>query len=213
MFLYTALGDSITAGANATSPALAYPSQVVSVLRHSGVAAVGEVLAQPGWTSAALLTAVLDNSSAFLAQANVVSVWIGGDDIAYAGLAIQNGAPKRQLLAAYRGYAAGLAGLIASIRKVSSATIIVCTQYNPFPNSPLATQAIAALNGMTGSVAARHHVRLVPAHEWFAGREAELISGYRTGRLTDVLNSPVLPLHPNNRGHKVIANGLLPYVR
>lgn len=213
MVIYTALGDSITAGEGSSSPARAYPSLVISGLRGRSVAALGEVLAQPGWTSRALDNAVFDNPSSYLSQSTTVSIWIGGDNLAYAGLAMLRGAPRSLIQRTILYYGRDIAVLVAAIHKVSKAHVIVCTQYNPFPNSPLAGEAIAALNASTYTVADKLGVSVAPAHSWFEGRQAGLIAGYKTGRMEDALRGPELPIHPNNAGHAVIAQGLLPMVQ
>jgi len=217
MFLYTALGDSITAGAGAVSWQMAYPSLIVRKIQHAGTsrpkgAAACEVLAYPGWTSADLEDAVFENSDVYLRQACAVSIWVGGDDLAYAGISMLHGAPKSIIARSLERYRRSLTGLVAGVRRVSTCRIILCTQYNPFPNSPLATEGITALNVVTQTVAVQHGAVLAPAHAWFAGRQRQLIRGYRRGLLEDVLRSPVLPIHPNNLGHRVIAQGMTPLV-
>lgn len=213
MVVYTALGDSITAGDGATSPACAYPSLIVSSLRANSVRACGEVLAQPGWTSRSLDAAVFDNPAAYLTRSTAISVWIGGDNLAYAGLAILRGAPRSLIQKGILGYTHDVSLLIGGIRKVSRAKVILCTQYNPFPNSPLAGEAIAALNASTVAIAGKMGTLIAPTHAWFDGQQGSLIAGYKSGRMEDALKSPHLPIHPNNTGHAVIAQGLLPYVR
>ena len=209
MFLYTALGDSITAGENATSPLHAYPSLVVSLLQSRSDSAAGEVLAQPGWTSEALEMAVLENAPLYLRQANAISVWVGGDDLLDGALSMLHGAPRQTLQRSLALYGRNIAGLVLAIRSVSRAPVILCTQYNPFPNSPIATEAVDALNQITAGVSSRLGARLAPVHTWFEGRQASLIAGYRSGRIEDALATAAVPLHPNNRGHRVVARGLL----
>ncbi len=212
MVRYTALGDSITAGEATTRPSLAYPNLVISMLastwQHNMVQ--GQVLAEPGFTSLALEHAVMQNSAAYLSNASAITIWVGGDDLAYAalaGLASRNGNSVSQ---AIRLYGVHLAALINRIRAVSMATIIVCTQYNPFPNSQIAANGINALNNMTVTVSEQNSAVIADTHNWFEGRERELIAGYRTGKIEDVTRS--LPIHPNNRGHEVIAKGLFPLI-
>ncbi len=211
--LYTALGDSITAGEGAFSPARAYPSLVASMLQTCSVHVAGEILAQPGWTSDALKWAVFENSSVYLRQATAISIWIGGDDIVDAGLAIGGGAPKWSIERSIEHYGRAMTTLILSIQKVSKRPIILCTQYNPFPNSPLVVKTIGALNMVTETTADKLHTLLAPAHAWFEGRQDELIKGYKTGRLQDAFTNSRPPVHPNNKGHLVIAQGLVPMIR
>jgi lysophospholipase L1-like esterase len=191
---------------------LAYPSRLIAMLRRQTGVACAEVLAHPGWTSAALTAAVFENSPVYLAQANAITIWIGGDNVAFAGLSLAKGAPTGIVPRAIRRYVRDLTSLVSGIRTVSKARIVLCTQYNPFPHSPLAVTAIEALNAMTSAVATNLRTSLAPTHAWFAGREAELIQGYKTGRLQDVLASTALPVHPNNVGHQVIAEGLYPFL-
>ncbi|WP_067931875.1 SGNH/GDSL hydrolase family protein [Alicyclobacillus kakegawensis] len=205
---FTALGDSITAGRDATSPGRAYPGLTASLLGKTGRPVVAHVLAEPGWTSAALTAAVLENPILPLRQSDAVVVWIGGDDLAYAGLRMLRGAPSTIVAKALTAYAKDLAFLCRLIRKVSNARILVCTQYNPFPNSPLARDAIGKLNHTTKQVAATAGAELMPVHAWFSGRQQAFIAGYRSGRIEDALASPVLPIHPNDAGHRMIAEHL-----
>jgi acyl-CoA thioesterase-1 len=122
------------------------------------------------------------------------------------------GAPTRTLGVALERYAKSYAALLGTIRRISRARLIVCTQYNPFPNSPIAGQGIAALNAVTTRVAGAFHAQIAPVHDWFEGRQPEWIAGYNTGRLEDALRSGFAPVHPNNSGHRAIAHGLLPFV-
>lgn len=208
--LYTALGDSITAGELATSPARAYPSLITTNLRAHRRGWFGEVLAAPGWTSQTLNAAVWENGPLPLRESNVISIWVGGDNLADAALAMLHGARTSILKQSLLGYTRSLGALITGIRRVSRAGIVVCTQYNPFPNTPIAAQGIAALNEATSTVAASAGAIVAPVHQWFEGRQAELIAGYRTGTVRDVFRSSPVPIHPNDRGHRVIATGLTP---
>lgn len=212
--MYVAMGDSITYGDNASTPNRAYPHLVNCWLaanqRSNPRFSALEVFAEPGWTSETLAGALLSAYPAGLQSARYVSIWVGGDDLAYAALAIAKGAPKQLLARILKTYGRDITGIVTLVRRVSRARIVLCTQYNPFPNTPMAGEAIAALNEITAATAARIGTGLAPVHSWFEGRQNQLISGYRTGRLQDVLASPILPIHPNNLGHRVIAQGLEP---
>lgn len=213
MIVYTALGDSITFGYNASSPRQAYPNLLRAELQSRGGAAL-DVLAEPGWTSGALKAVLLgDGGLERVLRSSVVTIWVGGNDLAYAGLRLlrsgQTGARAQQVLAGtIAAYGRNVAVLVTAVRNVSQGQILLCTQYNPFPHSPIAAQAIGALNEATVAAAAPLHVSVAPVHEWFAGQETALIAGYRSGRLEDARLSPRLPVHPNDAGHAVIARGL-----
>ncbi|UOF92099.1 SGNH/GDSL hydrolase family protein [Fodinisporobacter ferrooxydans] len=213
MIIYTALGDSITAGASASSPFLAYPSLICKLLRSKrGLNVIANVLAEPGWTSEALLTSVLQTPATILKKSSSISIWIGGDDLITAGVSLLQGAPETIIQDTLKTYERNLAKLVNTIRNVSSGRIIVCSQYNPFPNSPLAVEAIAALNQVIHLTAGRFHLSLAPVDAWFSGNLETWIAGYKRGRLEDILTSKSPPIHPNNDGHRVIAEGLIPFL-
>ncbi|HEU4964542.1 MAG TPA: SGNH/GDSL hydrolase family protein, partial [Bacilli bacterium] len=175
MIRYTALGDSITAGESATSPARAYPGLVLRSLRRSGTQADGLVLAVPGWTSGDLEQGLELNPVTPLSEATAVTLWVGGNDLAQAGLAMANGAPRSVVEHTLTGYARHLETMCGLIRKVSPAKLLLCTQYDPFPNTPLSREGINALNTITTGVAKRHRATVVPVHSWIDGRQAELL--------------------------------------
>jgi len=209
--IYTALGDSITFGENASSWARAYPQLAVSALNSDTRKVRGFVLAKPGWNSGQLLDAVIWNGSSMICRSSVVSVWIGGVDLANAALAsLRTKKPlaAKQIIGSYRR---NLSGIFIQIKKGSHARIVCCTQYNPFPNSPLAVEAIGQLNYTINELASRYGVTVVPTHNWFEGKQANLIHGYQHGKMEDALSGS-LPIHPNDQGHRVIANGIAPYL-
>ncbi|WP_067623698.1 SGNH/GDSL hydrolase family protein [Alicyclobacillus acidiphilus] len=207
---FVALGDSITYGEGASQPRFAYPSVLARRLGAGlrGERVCGKVLAQPGWTSRDLSFAILENSAMPLRTSRAVIVWIGGDDLAQAALAAAGGPRVAMTLErSLKLYGVFLRRTIAEVRAATYAPMFVCTQYNPFPNSAIAVEGVGLLNQTIASVAASAGAHVVPTADWFAGRQAELIAGYRTGRLRDVVYRPI-PVHPNNLGHRVIADGL-----
>lgn len=212
MAVYTALGNSVTFGEGASSPGRAYPSLVVCLLRSSGVPAVGQVFAQPGWTSADLAAAVLDDAADPIRHSTAVSILIGGNDLIAAGLAALRGASGARLASTLASYKRNLSVIVAAIHRWSRARIICCTVYNPFPNTPLAAQSVNELNRIIEHTAQSRRVSIAPVHAWFEGKEEALIAGYRTGKIEDALRGTP-PIHPNDRGHRLIAEGLLPFVR
>ncbi|QQE80274.1 SGNH/GDSL hydrolase family protein [Alicyclobacillus sp. SO9] len=211
MFRYTALGDSITAGFGASSPTLAYPALVVketAAVRRAF--ASNQILAEAGWNSEALLSALTANSALPLTQSSAITIWVGGDDLVDAGFAILSGSSRSIIKTTLVQYGKDIAAMTAAIKGVSRTPVVLCTQYNPFPNSPMAVEAIAALNSVTREVSAKLGTGLAPADAWFEGRQPELIAGYTTGKLEDVLVRHKAPIHPNNLGHRVIASNLAP---
>lgn len=207
---FVSLGDSITYGEGASRPSLAYPSVLSGLLnqRRGFRTCCGEILAQPGWTSRTLASAVAASTPVPLQSAKCVIIWIGGDDLAAAALA---SASQRNISSglsrALASYGFFLQQTVREVQRVTSAPIFLCTQYNPFPNSPLAVEGIGLLNQAIHTVSSHTKTTVVPSGDWFTGRQPELIAGYRTGTLKDVMRHPI-PIHPNDRGHRVIAQGL-----
>ncbi|NOV01884.1 SGNH/GDSL hydrolase family protein [Paenibacillus planticolens] len=209
--IYTALGDSITFGENASSFANAYPQLAVSALHSSSHKATCYVMARPGWTSHDLLDSVIWRGASMIRPADVVSIWIGGVDLANAALiSLRNQQPlaAKQMAGYYRRH---LGAIVSHIKKGCHARIVFCTQYNPFPNSPLAAESVDQLNRITRELAQSYDVGIAPVHTWFEGKQANLIYGYRNGKIEDALSGS-LPIHPNDKGHQVIAAGLAPYL-
>lgn len=209
MYIYAALGDSITYGENASSVERAFPSLLVSMLNSKGVQAKRIVLARPGWTSADLANAVATDPLP-LRSANAVTVWIGGDDLIQTALQLLQGSGS-SIEATMRQYERRLGGILRNVRAMGPQNLICCTQYNPFPNSPIAQKSVGALNQAITSTAVKNGCRIARVDQWFAGSEAQLIDGYRSGKIEEVYQG-VKAVHPNNRGHAVIAKGLFPFL-
>lgn len=210
MFRYIALGDSITFGQEASSPALAYPRLIASKAKSAGAQASAAALAQSAWTSRDLAEAVVDNPAP-LRGSSAVSVWIGGNDLILTGLAFLNSPHIALFQAAVIRYEHNLQVILHVIARFRPARIVCCTQYNPFPNSTMAVEGIKKLNEATFRAAKRAGAQIAPVHAWFAGREAGLIRGYRSGRLEEAATGRA-PIHPNNAGHQLIADNLYPYL-
>jgi len=210
MFVYAALGDSITFGQNASSVERMYPSLIISMLRSKGIQAKRIVLARPGWTSADLVDA-LDTDPYPFRFVDTVTVWIGGVDLISGGLQMLQGSGKSGLEAMIRQYERRLGAILRHIRTAGSCDVVCCTQYNPFPNSPIAVTGIGLLNQVISGTAARTGCSVARVDQWFSGNEPHLIDGYRSGSVEEVPRG-ITAVHPNDNGHSVIAAGLLPIV-
>ncbi|SDS67275.1 Lysophospholipase L1 [Paenibacillaceae bacterium GAS479] len=211
MMLYVALGDSITFGESASSWARAYPQLSTAALNARRYPTRGAVIARSGWSSADLLNSIEGPGRNLIRQAEVITVWIGGIDVAnYALEAYRNQQPI-ELGPVLADYSQNYSSILSYIRANSRARIVCCTQYNPFPNSPIAVTGIQLLNSTTDLVARRFGAVTAPVHSWFEGRQQNLIYGYQNGIIEDALNG-FFPIHPNNRGHQVIARGLFPFL-
>lgn len=209
--IYTALGDSITFGESASSRRQAYPRLTAAALHAGARNAQAIVVARPGWTSTDLLDALQRREATAVRHADVVTVWIGGVDLVRAALLPVQAGQSGTIGQTTARFKRRLRAILARIRQISRARIVCCTQYNPFPNTPLAVAWVGRLNRSIQEVAARCGARVAPAHKWFAGREASLIAGYREGKVGDAYRGS-LPIHPNDSGHRAIARELAPYL-
>jgi len=189
----------------------AYPCVIERLLREKACPTAVTKFAYPGWTSTDLRLALAERDYSPVRDSDMASIWIGGDNLIAAGLLILKGAGTQAIPKLLSQYENDVTAIVKDIRRSSKASIVLCTQYNPFPNSPLAVQAIQSLNGITQRMASRYRTKLAPAHQWFAGNQAELIAGYRNGRLEDVSEGS-LPVHPNDKGQMRIARGLTPLI-
>jgi lysophospholipase L1-like esterase len=205
MISYIALGDSITFGQNASSSCKAYPARVTSMLKLKGIQAKRIVLAQPSWTSADLAEELYTDPE-LLSCAKVVTVWIGGNDLIHYGLSSLR-EPATTILRRMNRYKRRLDIILKLIRIMAVKHIICCTQYNPFPNSVIAVDAIRIMNQLIIESATTNRCLVARVDRWFSGNEHSLIYGYRGGYAEDALHG-FAAVHPNDQGHEVIAMGL-----
>lgn len=211
MIVYSALGDSITAGEGATIVTKAFPFLIAAMLRSGSQETLERIMAHPGWTSSDLLGALMNNPS-IIRRSTMMSIWVGGDDLIQAGLSVLQGASQEAVSASLLRYKTNLGRIVQTIRSIGETKMVLCTQYNPFPKSPIAVEAIKALNKATIQTSKQFRTMLAPTHVWFEGKQTALIAEYQTGRIEDALQG-ARPIHPNNRGHRVIAEKMLIYFR
>jgi lysophospholipase L1-like esterase len=205
MINYIALGDSITFGQKASSSSRAYPARVTSMLKLKGIQSKRIVLAQPNWTSLDLAEEIYIDPS-FLRCAKVVTVWIGGNDLIHYGLSsLGQSAPPIQGM--MNNFKKRLDMILGLVRLMGVKHIICCTQYNPFPNSAIAVDAIHVMNQVITASATANSCLVARVDRWFSGNEDSLIYGYRDGRAEDALRG-YADVHPNDQGHELIATGL-----
>jgi lysophospholipase L1-like esterase len=164
------------------------------------------VIAHPSWTSADLAEELYSDPST-LNCAKVVTVWIGGNDLIQYGLSSLR-EPATPILEMMNRFKRRFDMILGLVRKMGAKHIICCTQYNPFPNSAIAADAIGTLNQLITSSAATNRCLVARMDRWFSGNENSLIYGYRGGKVEEVLSGSTA-VHPNDKGHEVIASGLL----
>lgn len=207
--LYAALGDSITYGYSASEDERSFVARVRRALARQTKVSL-YTCAKPGWTSKQLSRAVRRTPECIWDEAKVVTILIGGNDLLWAAPWLVESNPGHMMKVAGRLYD-NLTEVVECVSRRTS-TVILCTIYNPFPNSVLATEYTHALNRSIRRVAERHHLRLVDLDTVFQGREEAFIDGYQRGQIRDI-KFRGNPVHPNDAGHQRIARAVLSVYR
>jgi hypothetical protein len=115
--------------------------------------------------------------------------------------------PATPILGMMNQYKRRLDIILGLVRIMGVKHIICCTQYNPFPNSVIAVDAIRIMNQVITASAKTNRCLVARVDRWFFGNEHSLIYGYRGGHAEDALRG-LVAVHPNDLGHEVIATGL-----
>ncbi|MCY0902438.1 MAG: SGNH/GDSL hydrolase family protein [Firmicutes bacterium] len=168
-----------------------------------------------GMTSYQLASALVYNDAwnGGLMRCQSVAVLIGGDDIIDNVPRLLRGGP-RGLKETARASAAAYHATLHEIRRGTRAPLAVGTIYNPYPGTPLAEEVISAYNELVIlPAAASAGAAVAPIHAAFSGQQALLIDGFSNGIAGRPGRGGVrFPVHPNARGHAVIAETFAPLV-
>ena len=203
--IYLALGDSITHGYNATGESRRYVALLAQKLDRLERTSV-HVHAKPGWTASQLAASLPKVPECILREAAIVTVMVGGNDLLRAMPWYLNDADSgRDRLD--QSFSPAMREILRLAPGRPGAQRLLCTVYNPFPEWDLACTAVEDLNGMIQRAAAEHGCPVVSVHRSYAGRERDLVDGYRSGQSDDfrlVRN----PIHPNDSGHALLAEEL-----
>ncbi|MCI0183315.1 MAG: SGNH/GDSL hydrolase family protein [Acidibacillus sp.] len=205
----TVYGDSIAAGYGAP-PGQGFVPRLASLAaqKNHNPALPYFNFGQSGMTTFALQSAFHHNDAWIggLHRATTICVLIGGDDIIDdlpILLSRNKQAIEKALVASVIAYRA----MLLDIRRQTKAPLAVGTIYNPYPGTALAETAISTYNEIVVIPAAQATgASIAPIHSAFAGNQAGLIDGYSTGIAGQPgRNGVAFPIHPNTRGHQVIA--------
>ena len=209
--LLSVYGDSIAA-AYGLRPRQGFVPKLASNLASFSKRYANYVnFAQNGMTSWDLASAFMDHIDwrAGLREADTICILIGGDDLIRDLPLLLSSSSKtavqRALLYSGQAYASLVATAVTLRKKQSH--IAIGTIYNPFPNTPIAAEAINLYNEQIIVPAAQKFgVPIAPVHAAFAGSEPQLIQGYSNG----IAGSPGthgirIPIHPSAQGQSAIA--------
>ena len=203
--IYLALGDSITHGYNATGESRRYAVLLAEKLNRLERTSV-HIHAKPGWTASQLAASLQKVPECILREAAIITVMVGGNDLLRAMPWYLNDADSgRDRLD--QSFSPAMREILRLAPGRPGARRLLCTVYNPFPEWDLACTAVDDLNGMIRRAAAEHRCQLASIHQSYAGRERDLVDGYRGGHSDDfrlVRN----PIHPNDSGHALLAEEL-----
>ncbi|MGE5507449.1 MAG: SGNH/GDSL hydrolase family protein [Chitinophagales bacterium] len=184
--LYVALGDSVAVGWKAPG-GLGYVTRLWRALQRDGARWGLRNLASLGGTTVSLLRSQVPRALA--AHPDLITVDIGGNDLRRF---IRNPGPAIPWITGNLGRA------LQRLRQ-SGAPIFVADVYNPYPKGSRLHEYgehwLAIFNRELGQTVARHGAVLVPIHRVLAQADGRVIAPDN--------------LHPNGRGHELIAAAFL----
>ncbi len=210
--LLSVYGDSIAA-AFGLSPIQGFVPKLANHLATSTGRYTNYLnFAQDGMTSWDLAGALEDQIDwrDGLRAAQTICVLIGGDDLIHDLPVLlhhpSNAAIKRAMATSRAAYLS-LLSTVTSVKNRRT-RIAVGTIYNPFPNTPIAAEAIQLYNeAIIVPIANQFGIPIAPVHQAFAGNELPLIRGYSNGVAGSPGRSGIrYPIHPSAEGQSVIAN-------
>jgi lysophospholipase L1-like esterase len=233
--IYTALGDSIGFGLFAPIGDGYVPAYARLVEADSGVNVNAINLSVPGWTSSDLLGAISGNLFFRLsvATSTIVTVNIGGNDLLGARGSYKNrtcgGADNQDCLragvAVFRNNINAIFAQVLSLRSTRNTIIRTMDIYNPYVNEDRAQDTwpndqgndfqvfkpyLDAINNQIAASANGRNIPYAQVYREFNGPNGDIDPGDRGLLSFD-------GLHPNGRGHGLIADllrrlGYTPFV-
>lgn len=204
-------GDSVPAGSG-VSPQCNFVSLLQTHLSRAHPFLQGYNFSVPGLDSPGLYQLLSHGTGLDLVpSASFLVVYIGGNDL-LAGLPHFLTRGARSIPAMVQHSRQALQRSLCLLRRLSGAPLLCGTLYNPYPQIPLAVAAVTLYNERAILPAARAaHARVVPIYEAFLGQETLLLQkSFVNGRAGGSVDPA--SVHPNGRGHSVIARLFLQYL-
>lgn len=203
--IYVALGDSITHGYDSSRPSLRYVDQLTEKLNKFR-ATHAYVNAKPGYTALQLLASMEKIPPCILAESALTTVMIGGNDLLRV-LPWYLNDPEEGRRRLETNVIPVVREILVKAKPSMHTILLLCTIYNPFPNSDLAARGVGDYNEMLARLATECSCELVRIDDSYQGQESELVKGYRRGALEDyrLIKNPI---HPNDLGHARIAEAI-----
>jgi lysophospholipase L1-like esterase len=210
------LGDSLAFGALATQGYVPRYASYVNTDTGSNVQTTN--LGVPGWTSADLLNSLQNDQTArgLLQNSQIITFDIGGNDLSGARDKFNNntcgGADNQDCLrngvATFKQNWDGILSQILALRSTSNTIIRTMDIYNPFVSADMQSGHFATLEGYLDQVNTHIHdsaqangIPVANVHQAFNGPDGTKDPGAQ-GLLG------IDSFHPNDAGHKVIADQL-----
>jgi lysophospholipase L1-like esterase len=131
---------------------------------------------------------------------------IGGNDLLRASPWLLNGSRTHILQVAERLHE-NMTEIVTTVKRPTN-KLVVCTIYNPFPNSLIAEEYTEIVNKLIRKLAYQRHLILADVQKGFLNKEEQLIDGYKRGKIRD-FKFFGNPIHPNDDGHAEIARTVL----
>ncbi|GIM48326.1 hypothetical protein DNHGIG_38750 [Collibacillus ludicampi] len=200
MGILVVLGDSISVGVGASHPLASYTARL----------GPAKVIAKDGWTSKRLLKEVRKQPERMWKAAEDVLILIGGNDLVWSlpyFLTVKT--REKALQKIIKEYEKNLHSICSIITPLIRGKLILVGLYNPLPNSDFARRAVLRMNDAIRQTAASYKALYIDLFPKFEGRQSALIDGYKKGLLSDMRLLGANPIHPNDKGHQLIAEAIL----
>jgi lysophospholipase L1-like esterase len=219
---YVAIGDSISAGFGASSPENSFFGRYCAYLQAAKLVQACQNFAQPGATSgdALLPGGQVQKAVSYLSTRKrraVITILLGGDDLLFGSQCQPVTASTCEFAT---NFSAILTRLRSAMRAVHKRVLIQVLEYynadigNPFGDPAAAPLVASLLLGRDGRISpcSTPDQTLIGLNDQIActatanhARPVDLYTAFLTSCLNDCFADP---LHPNDKGHAVIATAL-----